>query len=300
MHPRLTGVKRFMIGSAQPPAPVSGMTDFGFVTRRRAAGRVAASEDPGCPDRLTSRCAGTGRQRARTIKIRATEAERSDAGVTDGTQAEAGTSPSRGKYAPVQLDESEILRRGLDTFAELGYAATTVRELARRLDASHNFINDRYGSKENFWRAAVDFALRDAQPALNQLLAECLDDDERLRKVVVQLYRLAANASGLNRLMSDESTRDSSRLDYLHQRFVKPFWDSLEPTVNSLMAAGRIPRVPAHILYFAITGPALALAQDPIADRLNPAASPTAEQDRSSMADALSGLVLHGLLPRPG
>lgn len=143
----------------------------------------------------------------------------------------------------MQLDESEILRRGLDTFAELGYAATTVRELARRLDASHNFINDRYGSKENFWRAAVDFALRDAQPALNQLLTECRDDDERLRKVVVQLYRLAANASGLNRLMSDESTRDSSRLDYLHQRFVKPFWDSIEPTVNSLMATGRIPRV---------------------------------------------------------
>ncbi|MGW6094165.1 TetR/AcrR family transcriptional regulator [Streptomyces sp. NPDC055157] len=219
--------------------------------------------------------------------------------MTDGTQAEAGTSPARGKYAPVQLDEREILRRGLDTFAELGYAATTVRELARRLDASHNFINDRYGSKENFWRAAVDYALQDTQPVLNQLLAECRDDDERLRKVVVQLYRLAANASGLNRLMSDESTRDSSRLDYLHQRFVKPFWDSIEPTVNSLMAAGRIPRVPAHILYFAVTGPALALAQDPIADRLNSAASPTAEQDRSSMADALSGLVLHGLLP-PG
>ncbi|MER8162264.1 TetR/AcrR family transcriptional regulator [Streptomyces sp. NPDC094472] len=217
--------------------------------------------------------------------------------MTDGRQLEASEVPARGKYAPVLLDESEILRRGLDTFAELGYAATTMRELARRLDVSHNFINDRYGSKGNFWRAVVDFALLDAHPALDRLLAQCRDDDERLRSVIVQLYRLAANASEMNRLIQDESTRDSSRLDYLHQRFIKPFWDSIEPTINSLMAAGRIPRVPTHILYFAVTGPALALAQDPIADRLNPATAPTTEQDRNSMADALSGLVLHGLLP---
>lgn len=195
------------------------------------------------------------------------------------------------------MRESEILRRGLDTFAELGYAGTTMRELARRLGVSHNFVHERYGSKDDFWRAVVDFALHDAQPALDRLLAECRDDDERLRSVIVHLYRLAANDSAMNRLLSDESTRDSSRLDHLHQRFIKPFWDSVEPVVNSLMAAGRIPRVPAHILYFAVTGPALALAQDPIADRLDPGDLPTAEHDRNAMADALSALVLHGLLP---
>ncbi|MGI5254303.1 TetR/AcrR family transcriptional regulator [Actinacidiphila glaucinigra] len=195
------------------------------------------------------------------------------------------------------MHESEILRRGLDTFAELGYAGTTMRELARRLGVSHNFVHERYGSKDDFWRAVVDFALRDAQPTLDRLLAECRDDDERLRSVIVHLYRLAANDSAMNRLLSDESTRDSTRLDHLHQRFIKPFWDSVEPVVDSLMAAGRIPRVPAHILYFAVTGPALALAQDPIADRLDPDNLPTAAHDSNAMADALSTLVLHGLLP---
>ncbi|WP_329190491.1 TetR/AcrR family transcriptional regulator [Actinacidiphila glaucinigra] len=195
------------------------------------------------------------------------------------------------------MHESEILRRGLDTFAELGYAGTTMRELARRLGVSHNFVHERYGSKDDFWRAVVDYALRDAQPTLDRLLAECRDDDERLRSVIVHLYRLAANDSAMNRLLSDESTRDSSRLDHLHQRFIKPFWDSVEPVVDSLMAAGRIPRVPAHILYFAVTGPALALAQDPIADRLDPDNLPTAAHDRNAMADALSALVLRGLLP---
>lgn len=102
---------------------------------------------------------------------------------------------------------AEILRRGLDTFAELGYAATTMRELAWRLDVSHNFINDRDGSKGNFWRAVVDFAL-------------------------------------------------------LH-----PSWRP-----GAFHACRRTSR-PSPSL-----APALALAQDPIADRLNPAAAPTTEQ----------------------
>ncbi|MFD9400292.1 TetR/AcrR family transcriptional regulator [Streptomyces sp. NPDC060011] len=198
--------------------------------------------------------------------------------------------------AAAQLDDSEILGRGLDTFAELGYSATTVRELARRLDVSHNFINDRYGSKASFWRAVVDFALCGVQAERDALLARYSDDDERLRNAVGQLYRMAASASQFTRLVADESARDSDRLDYLHQRFVQPFWDSLAPTITALVEAGRIPRVAPHILYFAIVGPALALTQEPIVDRLDPAAVPAMSHDRDSVADALAALVLRGLL----
>ncbi|MFE4547042.1 MULTISPECIES: TetR/AcrR family transcriptional regulator [unclassified Streptomyces] len=218
--------------------------------------------------------------------------------MTDAGRSEAKPT-TRGRYAPTQLDEQEILRRGLETFAELGYAATTVRELARRLEVSHNFINERYGSKGGFWRAVVDFALLGAQAQFDHQLAEPRDDGERLRGVIVQLYRISANASAMNRLLTDESTRDSDRLDYLHERFIKPFWESIEPVIGRLAAMGRLPRVPSYVLYTAITGPALALAHDPIADRLDPALAPVAEQDRNNLADALSGLVLDGLLRPP-
>ena len=48
-----------------------------------------------------------------------------------------------------------ILAKGLQAFGELGYDGASVRELARWIGVSHNFINDRYGSKEAFWRAVV-------------------------------------------------------------------------------------------------------------------------------------------------
>lgn len=74
--------------------------------------------------------------------------------MAHGTPAGEPKEAARGKYAPVRMDENDSLRRGLDTFAEHGYAATTVRELAKRLDVSHNFITVRYGSKWNFWRTS--------------------------------------------------------------------------------------------------------------------------------------------------
>ncbi|SNT44250.1 DNA-binding transcriptional regulator, AcrR family [Asanoa hainanensis] len=205
----------------------------------------------------------------------------------------------RSGNSSVGLDESEILQRGLEAFSELGYEATTMRELARRLGVSHNFVHDRYGSKSAFWRAVVDFALAGVQAERDELLARHAADDDavRLEFVVRQLYRTASAASELNRLIADEATRDSERLDYLHRLSVKPFWDSIEPTFSALTAAGRMPKVPQHVLYFALIGPALALGQNAMVDRIDPGAAPIAEQDRDRIADALAQLVLRGLLP---
>ena len=51
--------------------------------------------------------------------------------------------------ADAQLPElEEILQRGLEAFAELGYEAVSVRQLNQRLGMEHAFIHDRYGSRK--------------------------------------------------------------------------------------------------------------------------------------------------------
>jgi TetR/AcrR family transcriptional regulator len=213
--------------------------------------------------------------------------------VVDHRLGITGNNHVRRKGMPVVLDDSEILRRGLETFAERGYDATTMRALAERLEVNHNFINDRYGSKANFWRAVIDFALGEMLGQLNDSFADGSDEDDEatLGHVVREFYRLAAVRPQANRIVADESVRDSERLDYLYENYTGEFWAKMSQILQRLIDAGRMPPMPMHLAFSAITGPALVLTQREMARRLDPV-----DRDAESMADTLANIVLAGLL----
>ena len=194
---------------------------------------------------------------------------------------------------PVAVEE--VLRRGLDAFAELGYEQTSVRELARRVGVSHNFFHDRFGSKFGFWRAVVDFAIAEADP-LTGPDDDRLDDAELLRETVRRFYRGAATRPQLPRLIWDETARESERLDYLAENYIRPVLAAVTPSVDRLVAAGRIPPIPMHLLYFVVTGAASGMIQAPLARRIGrPEATST--DDLVATADALALRVLDGAIP---
>src|SRR5260370_30954290 len=56
-------------------------------------------------------------------------------------------------------EHGQVLERGLEAFAELGYEAVSVRQLNERLGMGHTFIHDRFGPKMAFWTAVVAHAL---------------------------------------------------------------------------------------------------------------------------------------------
>jgi TetR/AcrR family transcriptional regulator len=218
--------------------------------------------------------------------------------VAQNPQEVASQAASQRKSGQITRADADIFRRALSTFAELGYQATTVRELAKRLDVSHNFINDRYGSKENFWRAVIDSAMQDMATDLNTSFDTWLDEDdaETLRAVITRFFALAANSPQVNRIVADESVRDSSRLDYLVENYTRKFWDRLAPIIQRLMDDGRMPQVPLPLVFIAINGPALALTHENMINRLGSPAKETAE-DVNRMAEFLAGMVVEGLLP---
>jgi TetR/AcrR family transcriptional regulator len=196
---------------------------------------------------------------------------------------------------PAVPDEDAILRHGLRAFAELGYDGASVRELAKRLDVSHNFINDRYGCKAAFWQAAVSHALEETKSDLAAVLAADMDDSCRLVAVVRAFYRSAARSPEINRLMADESNRESDRIDFLYSNYLGPVLAALEPTLIRLMDAGRMRPAPLYLPLLAITGPATSLTQDPVTRRLGRCPDQS-EADTAAAADALASLVLEGLL----
>ena len=185
----------------------------------------------------------------------------------------------------------------MEAFAELGYDRASARELARRLGVSHNFINDRYGSKANFWRSVVDAVLESDQRERQALLEADMDDAERFRAVVIHFYQAAAEVPLLGRLLADEFARDSERLDYLYDKYVEPTLDILVPAAERLMAAGRLPAVPIDVLFFTVFSPASGLLQLPLAHRLG-RAQPVTRESQARTAAEFANLIVDGLFGR--
>ncbi|MFJ8142789.1 TetR/AcrR family transcriptional regulator [Streptomyces sp. NPDC096013] len=190
--------------------------------------------------------------------------------------------------------EESILQRGLEAFAELGYDRASARELARRLGVSHNFINDRYGSKAAFWRAVVDHALGAQLARLPQGDAGA-EDAERLRQIIAGFYRGAVDTPLIGRIFVDESSRDTERLDYLFERFIDPTLQLLMPSIERLVACGRMAPIPMDVLFFAVIPPVSGMVEGPLAQRLG-RPEVASSQQLTATADALATLVLNGLL----
>ncbi|MFJ9893178.1 TetR/AcrR family transcriptional regulator [Streptomyces sp. NPDC091280] len=191
--------------------------------------------------------------------------------------------------------ERDILLRGLEAFAELGYDHASARELARRLGVSHNFINDRYGSKAAFWRAVVDAALGAQLRRMAPIDPET-DDEDWLRRFVSEFYRTNIDEPDLARLIADESSRETDRLDYLYEHYLEPVLAAVAPRLESLKASGRMAAAPMDILFFAMIGPISGLVSDPLTRRLGDRSDLTTRERRLARAEALADLVVGGLL----
>ncbi|GAA3804318.1 TetR/AcrR family transcriptional regulator [Streptomyces phyllanthi] len=192
------------------------------------------------------------------------------------------------------LEEQSVLRRGLEAFAELGYDRASARELARRLGVSHNFINDRYGSKAAFWRAVVDCALG-VQLARMPQPDPSADEAEQLRQFIAGLYWSAVDAPLIGRLMVDEFSRDAERLDHLYEHYIAPLLELLLPAVDRLVASGRMAPVPMDVLFFAIVSPVSGMLEAPLALRLGRSENASPQQ-LAATAQLLATLVVNGLL----
>ncbi|MGW0948034.1 TetR/AcrR family transcriptional regulator [Streptomyces sp. NPDC002623] len=196
--------------------------------------------------------------------------------------------------SPAVPAEREVLLRGLEAFAELGYDRASARELARRLGVSHIFINDRYGSKAAFWRAVVDASLG-VQLARMTPAAPGSEDEAVVRQFVMDFYRIHIDEPWLALLIEDAFARDTERLDYLYERHIEPTLALVMPSIERLMASGRMKRVPMDVLFFAITAPVSGLMHEPLARRLG-RPEHLSQAERLARAEALAGLVIDGLL----
>jgi AcrR family transcriptional regulator len=192
--------------------------------------------------------------------------------------------------------EEEILARGLAAFAELGYEGASVRELARRLGVSHNFINDRYGSKERFWRAVIDQSLIAQVKRLWAALDVSSEDDlTRLRNLVHAFHQANVAEPDLPRILQYESIHGGKRLEYVFEQYLAPVRDAVAPLVRNLVEQGRVRPFPIDVMVYAVVAMSAVNAEGPFVSLLGD----TFSADASGFASMLSDILLDGLVTDP-
>jgi TetR/AcrR family transcriptional regulator len=187
-------------------------------------------------------------------------------------------------------DLEEILQRGLEAFADLGYEAVSVRQLNERLGMGHTFIHDRYGSKEAFWQAVMQSAIRHV---IDEVMAaldseQSGDDLAWLTASVRAFHQAAARRPHLTRVIDYEAGRDSPRLAYLYT-LTSPVNELARPVFDRLVHQGTLRDIPWYLFHFAVTKPLAMYSQTPLARLFG---RPDDADDHALM----SALVLNGLL----
>ena len=209
----------------------------------------------------------------------------------------SASTPARRAGRPAQPTdiptEVEILSRGLAAFAELGYDRASVRELARRLGVSHNFINDRYGSKDQFWRAVIDRSLTAQVDRLRAVLSAPGEDDlARLRNLVLAFHLANVAEPDLPRILQYESIRGGERLEYVFQHYLVPVRDAVAPLVLKLVKQGRVRPFPLDVMVYAVVAMTSVNAEVPLATLLGDSFA----ADPSGFVSMLSEILLDGLV----
>lgn len=130
-----------------------------------------------------------------------------------------GRPPLKGQSLP---SEGELLKEILKFFANYGYEGSSLRQLAKQLGVSHNFLNLRFGTKEQIWSKAVDHAC-------NQLYSpELLNHSkhttaapvqEQLAQALIAILLGLSKCPQLLQLVNNEGFEDSERLRYIFSNF---------------------------------------------------------------------------------
>jgi TetR/AcrR family transcriptional regulator len=178
---------------------------------------------------------------------------RSAAGATRGPRRRERAQGGAGDGA-----RERILTAALAIFAEHGFDGARTRDIAERADANLGLIKYYFDGKEPLWKAAVARAFEELQADLaTSLVGDPADDPVVwLERAVRQFVRFVARRPDFMRLMNDEAKRDSKRMRWLADNYVRPMSELVGAVLERAQAAGLVAPVPPVSLRYIVIGAA--------------------------------------------
>lgn len=133
-----------------------------------------------------------------------------------------------------------ILEAALGAFSEKGFDGAKTRDIAARAGVTLGLVQYHFGTKEELWKAAVDRAFADLDAGLERIRDETGDQDivEVLRALIPAYVRFVAENTAFIRMMHDEGRRQTPRMRWLADRYVKPLFARTKPLIERAQERG--------------------------------------------------------------
>lgn len=151
--------------------------------------------------------------------------------------------PERKQQQRSLLTQQKLIDAAIEAFAENGYKGTSTRDIADRAGVHHPLITYHFRNKEQLWHAAADRVWSAFRAELNAALAATRSASPRqqMASIVGTYVRYAQRQPALHKLMAQEANAPNSRLEWLAETHLKPFYAILFARVQTLQAAGGAP-----------------------------------------------------------
>jgi TetR/AcrR family transcriptional regulator len=163
--------------------------------------------------------------------------------------------------------QEKLLEAALQAFSENGFKGTSTRDIAERAGVHHPLITYHFRNKEELWRAAADRVFRRFNAELRQALERNADKCAKTRMAaMIRAYvHYAAKQPALHKVIVQEASFSSSRLDWLTDTHLRPLYEAAVVHIVQLQELGVAPKGDPALLFNMIrvsSGGLLALAQE--------------------------------------
>lgn len=193
------------------------------------------------------------------------------------------------------LTKQKLLDAALEAFSENGFKGTSTRDIAARAGVHHPLITYHFSNKDRLWRSAVKYVFGDFIAALQTAQEKHAHDCPKARfAAMIRIYvHYAARHPALHKIILQESSNPSDRLDWLSENFLRPLAESSSRYVAELQEKDVIPPGNPALIYNMIratSGGLIALA-------LELKSTSDIDLETTEALDSLADLIVTVFLP---
>lgn len=160
----------------------------------------------------------------------------------------------------LSLAESDGKSRLIDAakieFSQKGFAGASVLTISERAGVKQPLLNYHFGNKEGLWRAVIEntYAISTAEWAkVRTLILQNEDPLTRLKGVLAAFIAIHHRDPTAQALVYAEVAQPSARLEWMVDRFVKPFHIFLDSILQECIDANQIKQLPDRYASVMIT-----------------------------------------------